>query len=187
MTTHTTGTREQWLAARLELLRGREGADPPQRRRRPPAPAAALGPRREGLSLRDRSRPRVAGRPLRRALAASRLPLHVRPRVHRRLPVVLGDRRWLQRLRRPPCEHHDVALMRGVARPDRERCRPTGDAWAGPSRGPRRLTATSTSTSTPRSPRTSSGRDRSNTTTARRTRRGSRRSAKRALSPRTPQ
>ena len=78
--------------------RGREGADPPQRRGRPPPAGAALGPDREGLPLRHRGRPGLAGRPLRRPLAAARVPLHVRARLHRRLPVVLGDRRRLRRL-----------------------------------------------------------------------------------------
>jgi len=31
MTDHKTGTRDEWLAARLELLRGREGAHAAQR------------------------------------------------------------------------------------------------------------------------------------------------------------
>ena len=82
--------------------RGRERSDPPQRCRRPATSAAALGPSREGVSVCDRSRRRVVGRLVRRALAVARLSLHVRTRILGRLPVVLGDRRRLQRLRGPP-------------------------------------------------------------------------------------
>ena len=104
MTKHMTGTREEWLAARLELLRGGEGADAARRRAGAAAPGAALGPDRQDLSLRDRGRQRLAGGSLPRALAAPRLPLHVRARLHGRMRVVLVDRRRLRRLRRSPGE-----------------------------------------------------------------------------------
>ena len=52
---------------------------------------------------------RLAGRPVPRALAAARLPLHVRAGLHRRLPGLLGDRRRLQRLR-VHLANHDVML-----------------------------------------------------------------------------
>ena len=67
------------------------------------------------------------------------------------LPGLLGDRGWLQRLRRAPRaprRRYDCCL----ARPDR-RARPTNAGWAGRSRGRRRWTATSTTTSIRRSPR----------------------------------
>ena len=54
MTDHRTGTREEWLAARLELLDGREGADAAGRRAGPDATGAAVGSDREGVQLRDR-------------------------------------------------------------------------------------------------------------------------------------
>ncbi len=57
MTTHTTGTREEWLAARLELLDAEKELTRQQRRARPAAAGAALGPDREGVPLRDRRGP----------------------------------------------------------------------------------------------------------------------------------
>ncbi len=54
MTKHMTGTREEWLAARLEPARGGEGADAAQRRAGAAAPGAAVGPGRQGVSIRDR-------------------------------------------------------------------------------------------------------------------------------------
>ncbi len=52
-----------------------------QRRAGPAAAGAAVGPDRQGVPLRDRRRQRLAGRPLPRALATPRLPLHVRFRL----------------------------------------------------------------------------------------------------------
>ena len=183
--THRTGTREQWLAARLELLAVREGADPPQRRGRPPTPAAALGARREGLPLRDRRRRGVARRPVRRTLAAARLPLHVRTGLRVRVPVVLGDRRRLQRLRRPPRAPRRRS-GRGLARSASLRSRPTSGAWAGPSGGPPRTTPTSTTTSTHRSPRRSSAPATPSTTTPHGTCVARSRRRSRARTPRWP-
>ena len=68
---HKTGTREEWLAKRLELLdaekehtrRGDELARA--------APRAAVGRDRQGLPLRDRRGPRLARRPLPRAARSS--------------------------------------------------------------------------------------------------------------------
>jgi RNA polymerase sigma factor (sigma-70 family) len=81
---------------------GREGADPAQRRAGATSAGTALGSDRQGVPIRDRRGQRLAGRPLPRALAAPRLPLHVRARLHCRLPGLLGDRRRLQRVRRAP-------------------------------------------------------------------------------------
>ena len=54
MTTHMTGTREEWLAARLELLE----AEKELTRRSDEAGAAtagaAVGPGRQGVPIRDR-------------------------------------------------------------------------------------------------------------------------------------
>ena len=99
--------------------RGREGADAAQRRAGPAPAGAAVGPDRRGVPLRDRPGPGVTRRSLRRPLAAARLPLHVRARVHGRVPVLLGDRGRLQRLGRPPRESRRHAV-RGVAGPARE-------------------------------------------------------------------
>src|SRR5436190_5094939 len=82
--------------------RGGEGADPPQRRAGAEAARAAVGGGREGLSVRDRRRDEIAGRPLRRPLATARLPLHVRARLRSRLPGVLLDRGQPRRERGPP-------------------------------------------------------------------------------------
>jgi len=49
-----------------------------------------------------------------RTLAASRLPLHVRARLHSRVSVLLGDRGRVRRLRCPPRESRRHA-RRGVA------------------------------------------------------------------------
>ena len=116
MTSHKTGTREEWLAARLELLRGRKSADAAHRRRGAAAPGAALGQHRQAVPVRHRRGAGVARRPVPRALAASRLPLHVRARLHRRVPVLFGDRRRVQRLGRPPRQSRRHA-DRGVAGP----------------------------------------------------------------------
>ena len=62
--------------------RGGEGANAAQRRAGAAAAGAAVGSDRQGVSIRDRRGERLAGRPLPRALAAPRLPLHVRARLH---------------------------------------------------------------------------------------------------------
>ena len=87
MTEHATGTREEWLAARLELLkeekeltrRGDEVA-----RRRQELPWVRMD---KPYRFEHRGGHRHAGRPLPRPLAAPGLPLHVRPRLHRGMPA----------------------------------------------------------------------------------------------------
>src|SRR5215469_3036437 len=96
--------------------RGREGADAAQRRTGAAAPGAALGPGRQAVPVRDRRGHGVPRRSVSGTLAAARLPLHVRARLHRRMPVLLGDRRRLRRLGRPPRPPRRHAL-RGVAGP----------------------------------------------------------------------
>ena len=118
MPDHKTGTREEWLAARLELLdaekaltrRGDELA-----RWRQELPWVRIDKEyrfdtEEGYGIPHRSLPR--------ALAAPRLSLHVRPRVHRGVSVLLGDRGRLRRLRRPPraSRRHAVRGVAGAAR-----------------------------------------------------------------------
>jgi hypothetical protein len=78
-----------------------------------------VGSDRQGVSTRDRRGKRLAGRPLPRALAAPRLPLHVRARLHGRVSVLLGDRGRVRRLRRPPGEPRRHAFG-GVAGASRE-------------------------------------------------------------------
>ena len=81
---------------------GGEGADAARRRSGAAAPGTALGPGRQGVPVRDRRGQRLAGGPVPRALAAPRLPLHVRARLQGGVSVLLGDRGRLQRLRRSP-------------------------------------------------------------------------------------
>src|SRR5438132_2417695 len=99
--------------------RGGEGADAAQRRAGAAAAGAAVGPDRQGVSIRDRRGKRLAGRPLQRALAAPRLPLHVRTRLHGGVSVLLGDRGRVRRLRRPPGQPRRHAFG-GVAGASRE-------------------------------------------------------------------
>ena len=94
--------------------RGGEGAHAAQRRAGAAAAGTAVGSDRQGVSIRDRRGERLAGRPLPGALAAPYLPLHVRARLHRRLPILLGDCGWLQRIRRPPGQprRHPIGVSR---------------------------------------------------------------------------
>ena len=134
--------------------RAREGAHPPERRAGGAAAGAALGPRRQGLRVRHRGRPADARGAVRRALAAARLPLHVRPRLGRGLPELLVDRRRVRpRDRAPRAARRDDGLR--VARAGREAGgvqRRMG--WAFPWASS--CAATSTSTSGSRSRRSSS-------------------------------
>jgi Bacterial protein of unknown function (DUF899) len=118
MTKHKTGTREKWLAARLELLEEEKEltrrSDELARRRQ----ELTVGPDREGVSVRDRRGERLAGRSLQRALAAPRLPFHVRARLQGGVSVLLGDRGRVQWLRRSPSEprRHAFGGVAGAAR-----------------------------------------------------------------------
>ena len=84
---HKIGTREEWLAARLELLKAEK----------------ALTRRSDELAQLRQNLPwvridkeyrfeTVSRRSVQRSLAAPHLSLHVQPRVHRRLPGMLCDR-----------------------------------------------------------------------------------------------
>ena len=95
---HKIGTRKEWLEARLDLLKlekehTRRGDELAQKRQELP-----VGSGRQRVSIRDRRRDSLAIGPLSRAFATPRLPLHVWTRLHRRLPVLLGDCRRVQRL-----------------------------------------------------------------------------------------
>ena len=147
MTKHRTGTRKEWLAARLAAARGGEGPHAAQRRAGAAAAGAAVGPDRQGVPIRDRRGERLADGPLPRALAAPRLPLHVRARLHGGVPVLLGDRGRLQRLRRPPGQPRRHALG-GVAGAAREAAGVQAADGMDVSRGRPRSAATSTPTST---------------------------------------
>src|SRR5213596_1199369 len=99
--------------------RGGEGAHAAQRRAGAAAAGAAVGSDRQGVSIRDRRGERLAGRPLPRALAAPRLPLHVRARLHGGVSTLLGHRGRVRRLRRPLGQPRRHALG-GVAVAARE-------------------------------------------------------------------
>ncbi len=102
MTTHVTATREEWLEARRDLL----AAEKDLTRR-----SDELARLRQELPWvridktyrfdTEAGSDALAG-PLPRALAASRLSLHVRARLHGRLSLLLDDRGRLQWLRRSP-------------------------------------------------------------------------------------
>ena len=114
MADHRIGTREEWLAARLELLEAEKELtrrSDEVARQRQELPWVRID---KEYRFETDDGPRNPGRPVPRALAAARLPLHVRARVHGGLPVLLGDRGRLQRLRRPPRQPRRHAL-RGVA------------------------------------------------------------------------
>ena len=155
MTDHKIGTREKWLAARLELIKAekaltRRSDELAQWRQKLPWVRIDKEYRFETdegtASLADLFRGR-----------SQLLVYHFMfgPEYIGGLPGVLGDRGWLQRLRRAPRAPRR-RYDRGLARPD---CRAAGlqtPVWAGRSRGRRRWTATSTTTSIRRSPRSSS-------------------------------
>ena len=134
MTSHKTGTREEWLAARLELLEAEKELtrrSDELARQRQELPWVRVD---KDYRFETDDGHGVARRPVPRALAAAHLPLHVRARLHRGLPVLLGDRRRLQRLRGPPRQPRRHAL-RGIAGSARQAARRTSGGWAGASRG----------------------------------------------------
>ena len=116
---HQIVSRDEWLAARKELLEAEKELtrrSDELARRRQELPWVRID---KQYRFETDEGKRLAGGPLPRALAAPRLPLHVRARLHGRLPALLGDRGRLQRLRRPPGQPRRDALGR-VARSARE-------------------------------------------------------------------
>src|SRR6266508_693541 len=117
MSDHEVVSREEWAAAREELLArekehtrlGDELA----------AARAALGSSREGVPLRHRRRHTQAGGAVRRPLAARGLPLNVRPELRGWLHDLLVDRRRSQRRRPAPARARRDHGLR-VADPARE-------------------------------------------------------------------
>jgi predicted dithiol-disulfide oxidoreductase (DUF899 family) len=153
MTDHKIGTREEWLAARLELLKAekeltRRSDELAQWRQRLPWVRIDKEYRFETddgpASFADLFRGR-----------SQLLVYHFMfgPEYTGGCPacsaIADGFNGFAAHL-----EHHDVAMI-AVSRPRSPRCRPTSAAWAGRLRGPRRWTATSTTTSTRRSQRSS--------------------------------
>ena len=164
MTTHKTGTREDWLAARLELLDAekaltRRGDELARQRQELPwvrIDKAYRFDTEKGKCLSLGSLPRT--------LAAADVSLHVRARLHRRLPGVLGHRRRLQRVRGASGEPRRDALG-GVAGAVREAASIQTADGMDASHGPPRSAAISTPTSTFASASSNSAREASNTTT----------------------
>jgi hypothetical protein len=100
--------------------RRREGAHSPPRRAEREAPLAPDGRDHEGLRLHRPRRARVPPRPVRGPRPAHRRPLHVRPRMGRRLPELLRrSRRGRRRPAAPPPHARHDARVR-VTRADRE-------------------------------------------------------------------
>src|SRR5438034_5262090 len=98
MTEHTIGTREEWLAAREQLLvrekeHTRLGDEIAQQRRELPWVRVEKEYR---FQTDDGEKP--LGRAVRWTIPAARLPLHVRPELRGRLPDLLVD----GRRHRPP-------------------------------------------------------------------------------------
>ena len=109
MTTHTTGKRKEWLAARLELLEAEKELtrrSDELARRRQELPWVRVD---KDYRFETDEGERCAGRPLPRALAAPRLSFHVRARLHGGLSVLLGDRGRIQRFV-VHLANHDVTL-----------------------------------------------------------------------------
>ena len=118
MTTHMTGTREEWLAARLELLEAEKELtrrSDELARRRQELPWVRID--KEYRFETDEGSASLADL-FQRALAAPRLPLHVRARLHGGVSVLLGDRGRVQRLRRAPGQprRHAFGGVAGAAR-----------------------------------------------------------------------
>ena len=103
MTSHRIGTREEWESARAALLarekeHTRLGDELARERRELPWVRVE-----KDVPLPDRGRRSIAGRAVRRALPAPRLPLHVRAELPGRLPGQLVDRRLASTASLPIC------------------------------------------------------------------------------------
>jgi len=104
MTDHMTGTQEEWIAARLQLLEAEKELtrrSDELARKRQELPWWRID---KDYRFDTEEGEALARRPLPRPFAASHLPLHVRPRLGRRLPELLGARRRLRRDTSPPPE-----------------------------------------------------------------------------------
>ena len=89
MTTHITGTREEWLAARLELVEAEKELtrrSDELARRRQALPWVRID---KAYRFDTDAGQRLAGRPVPGALAAAGLPLHVRTGLRGGMPVLL--------------------------------------------------------------------------------------------------
>ena len=92
---HKTGTRQEWLAARLELLKAEKELtrhSDEVARKREALPWVRID--KEYQFDTDEGKAPLAGS-LPRTLATACLSLHVRARLQSGVSVVLGDCRWL--------------------------------------------------------------------------------------------
>ena len=119
MTKHTDRDTRRVARSPPRAAQGGEGANAAQRRAGAATAGAAVGSPRQGVPIRDRRGHRLAARPLPRALAAPRLPLHVRARLQGGVSGLLDHRGWVRRLRRSPGQPRRDALG-GVAGAARE-------------------------------------------------------------------
>lgn len=125
------GTEQEWQEARRELLAAERDLEEHEKRVVEQRRELPWVPGREGVRVRDRGRPEVDARPVRRALAAAHLAPGVRRGLGRCLPGVHvaprrpGRRgRSLERPRYHPALHvagtaRDLALMRRERAPTR--------------------------------------------------------------------
>ena len=130
-----------------------EGPHPPARPAQHRASRAPDGRGHKALRVRGSGRHAVAARPVRGPAAADRVPLHVPPRVGRRVPQLQRrHRRAVARLHRAP-QHPRHHLRPRVPRPPGQTRAVEDQARAGRSRGTPPTTATSATTSAPPSTR----------------------------------
>jgi len=155
MTKHITGTREQWLTARLELLKEEKALtrrSDELARRRQELPWVPIDKEYRFETTRER----LTGRPLPRTLATARLSLHVRADYKAGCPscsaIADGFERIVVHL-----ANHDVALS-AVSRAPLAKLQAYKQRMGGRFPGRLRLAGTSTSTSTSRSRRNNSAR-----------------------------
>ena len=119
-------------ARRGYAARAGEGAHQAQRRAGSAAGSAAVGPGRQGLHVRDRGGRDEARRPLLRAIAAHRLPPHVRAGLDEGCPScsAIADGFEASALH---LEARDVSLV-AISGRRSIGCSPTATAWGGRSR-----------------------------------------------------
>ena len=165
MTDHRTGTREEWLAARLELLDAEKELTRRGDRAGAAAPGAAVGSDREGVPLRDRSRePRRSPTSSKGARSCSSTTSCSGPTSR---PGVRPARRSPTASPARSCTWPITTSRSRRCRARRwQSCRTTSGGWAGAFRGRPRSRATSTTTFTHRTPSRNGSRAPSSTTFA---------------------
>ena len=163
MAQHMTGTRQEWLAARLKLLEDGEGAHAAQRRAGASAAGTAMGSDRQGVSIRDRRGDASLADLFRGRSQLLVYHFMFGPDYSAGCPscsaIADGFNGFAVHL-----ANHDVMLWAVRGRRSRS-CWRTSSGWGGRSLGRPLSAATSTPTSTSRSPKSNSAREATNTTT----------------------